>query len=92
MWQFAVGIVGGLLIGEYYRRIGDTIRKEQLADQREQRREPERLRMREIPVFDAVEHPQPRRERTRPPLITEEHEAEFRATGHTGGRRMGMQA
>lgn len=80
MWTFAGGMVSGVaigfLLGEYYRRIIDAIRREQINDLRRERPE----------AWDGMERSQ---RRARSNLISQEQFDEMRSTGHTAGRRMG---
>ena len=94
-WELLTGVLFGALIGEYYRRVNDRIRREQIRDLREdkptgrtcravRRVEPDdELEWAE--AFDELNRPQRRR---REPLITPEQQAEYLATGATRGKRI----
>ena len=79
IWAALGGMVVGVAVGEYYRRVIDGIRKEQIADLRShQRSEPEPA------PFDHLQRAKPRRQ-----MVTPEQHAELQHTGHTAGRYKG---
>lgn len=87
IWEFAAGAVAGLAIGEYYRRVFDRIRREQLTDLRKPcMTEPQpKLQPRNPEPFDELTRA-PRR--TSRPLVTEEKHDELKRTGATAGKRV----
>ena len=79
-WELIAGVAAGLAIGEYYRRVFDRIRKEQLEILRDRRQS--RPRSNEPETFDELDRPQRR------PLVTPEKFDEYRRTGSTAGKRV----
>lgn len=94
-WELLGGVLVGALIGEYYRRVNDRIRREQIKDLREDKpvgRAGRTLFCEETEddlewaeVFDELNRPQ---RRGRKPLMTPEQQAEYLATGATRGKRI----
>lgn len=91
-WELLGGVLVGALIGEYYRRVNDKIRREQIRDLREDKAcdGPRRAMRREEPeelyeAFGELDRPKRRR---REPLIAPEQQAEYLATGATRGKRI----
>lgn len=83
----AGGFAVGFAVGEYYRRIVDRIRCEQIEDLKQKTKQ-KTTRLREIPVFDAIDRPEPRRRG----FVSEDQHAELMTTGHTAGRYKGGEA
>ena len=94
-WELLGGVLVGALIGEYYRRVNDRIRREQIKDLREDKpagrtfrpmhREELEDELEWAEAFDELNRPQRRR---REPLMTPEQQAEYLATGATRGKRI----
>lgn len=90
IWEMVGGVAFGIAIGEYYRRVMDSIRREQLADMRR------RQHADDVP-FDRLVRPQrdmgpqrvmpsgAHRRAERPQMVTKEQHDQLRRTGHTGG-------
>lgn len=77
IWGVAGGFAVGFCVGEYYRRMFDRVRREQISQMRGRGRGYDQDR------YDSFEfdRPAPRR-----PLISEEQHEEYRKTGRTAGR------
>ena len=80
IWAAIGGMAIGVAVGEYYRRIIDRIRREQIADLR-------RSKVGETEVFDSLE-----RSKRRDGMVSNEQFMEMQVTGHTAGRYKGGKA
>lgn len=98
--ELLVGVVIGVGIGEYYRRVVDRIRREQITDLRDDaqaepaprrsaRREPTPEELAWVEAFDEIERPAKRRA---VPVITEGNLEEMKTTGRTAGKIKGGKA
>lgn len=95
--ELLVGVVIGVGIGEYYRRVVDRIRREQITDLREDaqpvpvsrrsaRREPTQEELEWVEAFDEIQRPAKRRAT---PVISDEQYAQMKASGRTAGKIKG---